>query len=115
MKKEKCDSDRRGAYVVITERGRRDIEAAAPGHVAAVRRLFVDRLTPSQLDAIGEAADDRARRLLGASRDRRGAAHRSCGAEHVHLEDVVGLPVDRSPPARLVVHASTSCTSPPRE
>ena len=37
--------------------GRREIEAAAPGHVAAVRRLFVDRLTPSQLDAIGDAAD----------------------------------------------------------
>jgi DNA-binding MarR family transcriptional regulator len=57
VKKERCDSDRRGAFVVVTERGRRNIEAAAPGHVAAVRRLFVDRLTPSQLDAIGEAAD----------------------------------------------------------
>ena len=55
--KEKCDSDRRGAYVVVTKRGRRDIEVAAPGHVAAVRRLFVDRLTPPQLDAIGEAAE----------------------------------------------------------
>ena len=55
--KEKCDSDRRGAYVVVTKRGRSDIEAAAPGHVATVRRLFVDRLTPAQLDAIGEAAE----------------------------------------------------------
>jgi DNA-binding MarR family transcriptional regulator len=55
--KEQCDSDRRGAVVVVTRRGRRAINAAAPGHVAAVRRLFVDRLTPSQLDAIGEAAD----------------------------------------------------------
>ncbi len=54
--KEKCDSDRRGAFVVITKRGRKEIEAAAPGHVTAVRRLFVDRLTPSQLDAIGETA-----------------------------------------------------------
>jgi DNA-binding MarR family transcriptional regulator len=55
--KEKCDSDRRGAYVVVTERGRGDIAAAAPGHVAAVRRLFVDQLTPTQLDAISEAAE----------------------------------------------------------
>ncbi|HEY8527793.1 MAG TPA: MarR family transcriptional regulator [Acidimicrobiales bacterium] len=55
--KETCDDDRRGAYVVVTERGRRAIEAAAPGHVAAVRRLFVDRLTPEQLDAVGEAAE----------------------------------------------------------
>ena len=49
--KEQCDSDRRGAYVVVTTHGRSEIEAAAPGHVAAVRRLFVDRLTPDQLDA----------------------------------------------------------------
>ena len=33
------NTDRRGAYVVITKRGRIEIEAAAPGHVAAVRRL----------------------------------------------------------------------------
>jgi DNA-binding MarR family transcriptional regulator len=55
--KEKCDSDRRGAFVVVTHDGRRVIEAAAPGHVDAVRRLFVDRLTPDQLDAIGDAAE----------------------------------------------------------
>jgi len=57
VNKEKCGSDRRGAYVVVTRQGRRAIEAAAPGHVAAVRRLFVDRLTLSQLDAIGDAAE----------------------------------------------------------
>jgi DNA-binding MarR family transcriptional regulator len=57
VKKKRCDSDRRGAYVVISRRGRREIEAAAPSHVSAVRRLFVDRLSPSQLDAVGEAAE----------------------------------------------------------
>ena len=56
VKKEKCATDRRGAYVVVTKRGRSSLEAAAPGHVATVRRLFVDRLTPAQLDAVGEAA-----------------------------------------------------------
>jgi DNA-binding MarR family transcriptional regulator len=55
--KEKCDSDRRGAYVVITVEGRTEIESAAPGHVAAVRHLFIDRLTPDQLDAIATAAE----------------------------------------------------------
>jgi DNA-binding MarR family transcriptional regulator len=55
--KEKCDADRRGAFVVVTGHGRRVIEAAAPGHVAAVRRLFLDRLTPDQLDSIGDAAE----------------------------------------------------------
>ena len=55
--KEKCDSDRRGAFVVITAHGRTEIEAAAPGHVDVVRRMFVDRLTAAQLDAIGDAAE----------------------------------------------------------
>lgn len=57
VKKERCEDDRRGAFVVVTRRGRAAIAGAAPGHVAAVRRLFVDRLTPSQLDAIGDAAE----------------------------------------------------------
>ena len=56
VSKEPCDSDRRGAYVAVTARGRKEIEAAAPGHVTSVRRFFVDRLTPEQLDAIAGAA-----------------------------------------------------------
>ncbi len=55
--KERCDSDRRGAFVVATRRGRKDIEAAAPGHVAAVRRLFIDKVTPRQLEAVAEVAE----------------------------------------------------------
>jgi DNA-binding MarR family transcriptional regulator len=55
--KQKCDIDRRGSYVVVTTRGRRAIEAAAPAHLRAVRQLFVDRLTPRQLDAVGRAAE----------------------------------------------------------
>lgn len=55
--KERCPSDRRGWFVVVTDRGRAEIEAAAPGHVAAVRALFVDVLSPEQLDAVGEAAE----------------------------------------------------------
>lgn len=55
--KERCDADRRGAYVAVTEEGRKEIEAAAPGHVRAVRQLFIDRLTPRQLDIVGDAAE----------------------------------------------------------
>lgn len=55
--REKCDSDRRGAFVVVAKRGRREIEAAAPGHVEAVRRLFVDCLSGEQLETIGEIAE----------------------------------------------------------
>ena len=54
--KEKCAADRRGAFVVVTDRGREAIAAAAPGHVTAERRLFLDALTPDQLDAVGDAA-----------------------------------------------------------
>src|SRR5690606_4860406 len=54
VRRERCSSDQRGAYVVVTERGRAAIEAAAPGHVAAVRRYFIDRLTPEQLDALAD-------------------------------------------------------------
>lgn len=57
VRKEKCDADRRGAYVAVTRRGRRDIEAAAPGHVGTVRRLFVDVLTAEQLDVFAAAAE----------------------------------------------------------
>jgi DNA-binding MarR family transcriptional regulator len=57
VKKTPCDTDRRGAYVVVTARGRREIAAAAPGHVAAVRRLFVDQVSPAQLEVIADAAE----------------------------------------------------------
>lgn len=54
--KENCDSERRGAFVVVTTHGRRDIHAAVPGHVDAVCRLFIDRLTPAQLASIADIA-----------------------------------------------------------
>jgi len=55
--KEKCPTDQRGAFVVVTGRGRAEIAAAAPCHVAAVRELFIDHLTDRQLDSIAEVAE----------------------------------------------------------
>jgi DNA-binding MarR family transcriptional regulator len=53
-----CPSDVRGVLAVLTEAGRRRLEQAAPGHVALVRELLIDVLTPEQLailaDALGE-------------------------------------------------------------
>jgi DNA-binding MarR family transcriptional regulator len=40
-----CPTDRRGATFTLTAAGRTTIEQAAPGHVAAVRRLLLDHLT----------------------------------------------------------------------
>jgi DNA-binding MarR family transcriptional regulator len=57
VRRERCPSDGRGAFIVVTERGRKELAAAAPGHVLAVRELFVDRLTPRELDAVGAAAE----------------------------------------------------------
>jgi DNA-binding MarR family transcriptional regulator len=47
-----CRDDRRGSYVLVTAAGRRAIEAAAPGHVEAVRRLFFDGLSPDQVELV---------------------------------------------------------------
>ncbi len=55
--KVECPTDRRGAYVVVTEVGRRVIERAAPLHVAAVRRLVIDRVDPSDLAAVERVAE----------------------------------------------------------
>jgi DNA-binding MarR family transcriptional regulator len=54
--REPCASDRRGAFVTITDEGRDAIRQAAPGHVATVRRAFLDHLTGDELDALGAAA-----------------------------------------------------------
>ena len=58
VRREPCPTDRRGQVAVLTAEGRTVLERAAPGHVAAVRRLLLDRLTPTQLAQlrrIGEA------------------------------------------------------------
>jgi DNA-binding MarR family transcriptional regulator len=57
VKRERCQSDSRGAFVVLTDVGRTAIEAAAPLHVEHVRRVFVDALSPTQLDAMGDIAE----------------------------------------------------------
>jgi len=57
VKKEPCGEDRRGAFVVATDAGWREMEAAAPHHVAMVRRLFIDPLTPDELETIASAAE----------------------------------------------------------
>lgn len=55
--KEPCGTDRRGAFIVITDTGRRELALAAPGHVAKVRELFINQLSAEQLQTIGAAAD----------------------------------------------------------
>jgi DNA-binding MarR family transcriptional regulator len=61
--REDCAADGRGAFVVLTDAGWRAIQAAAPGHVASVRRHFIDLLTRDQLDALAEISQTVVRRL----------------------------------------------------
>jgi DNA-binding MarR family transcriptional regulator len=57
VRKQACTTDRRGGYIAVTALGRRQIAAAAPGHVAAVRGLFLDHVTDQQLRALAEVAE----------------------------------------------------------
>jgi DNA-binding MarR family transcriptional regulator len=50
-----CPGDRRGTLIVLTRWGREAIESAAPGHVAAVRRLVFDQMDGAQAAAFGQA------------------------------------------------------------
>src|ERR1700721_1986991 len=65
-----CAADRRGAEVVLTAAGRAAIESAAPGHVAAVRRLVFERMGREQAapaSPSGSAAAARANASLASS------------------------------------------------
>jgi DNA-binding MarR family transcriptional regulator len=50
-----CATDRRGWLAVLTDEGFRVLQAAAPGHVEAVRRVFFDPLTRSQVETLVDA------------------------------------------------------------
>jgi DNA-binding MarR family transcriptional regulator len=58
VRREQCPTDRRGAFAVLTDEGFAALAAAAPGHVAGVRRHVFDTLSDEQvvqLRAISEA------------------------------------------------------------
>ena len=62
-RRERCETDQRGAVVVITDKGRALIEKAAPLHLADVRSVLIDHATPAQLDLLTELADQVRARL----------------------------------------------------
>jgi DNA-binding MarR family transcriptional regulator len=53
--REECEADGRGAFIMLTAAGAEAIGSAAPGHVAAVRRLIFDRLADDQRAAFEQA------------------------------------------------------------
>jgi len=58
-----CVDDGRGAVIRLTTLGLRTIQKAAPHHVAAVRRRFIDRLTSEQLGALRSISETITRHL----------------------------------------------------
>lgn len=50
-----CPSDRRGVWAQLTSPGLELLQTAAPSHVAAVRRNFVEAMTDEDYQALGRA------------------------------------------------------------
>src|ERR1700761_6383299 len=55
VRRDDCEGDKRGTFAVLTQEGSAAIERAAPSHVDNVRRHFVDRLSPRQLEEVRES------------------------------------------------------------
>ena len=55
VERERCEDDARGYFAVITDAGRRKLEARRPAHLAGVREHFLGRLSAEDLDALARA------------------------------------------------------------
>ena len=47
-----CDTDRRGAWAILTDAGHRRLRAASPTHLRGVGQHFLDRIPPDELEAM---------------------------------------------------------------
>lgn len=55
--REDCPTDARVAFAAVTPAGREALATAAPRHVDAVRRLFIDPLSPAELAMLAQISD----------------------------------------------------------
>ncbi|MEV3990416.1 MarR family transcriptional regulator [Streptomyces sp. NPDC049837] len=69
VRREDCPSDRRGQNAYLTDEGYEVLRRSAPGHVAAVRQAIFDRLSPEQVDQLGEIMRVMAEGLQPCDRD----------------------------------------------
>ncbi|WEH39633.1 MarR family transcriptional regulator [Streptomyces sp. NBC_01218] len=65
VKRENCESDRRGLFAVLTDLGGETMRKVAPFHVASVRKHFMDLLTPEALAELHAALTPIADHLRG--------------------------------------------------
>jgi DNA-binding MarR family transcriptional regulator len=52
VRRESCDTDRRGLFAVLTPSGLETMQKVAPHHVESVRRHFIGLLSPEDLDRL---------------------------------------------------------------
>ena len=57
VRRHACPTDKRGQIAHLTDAGYATLETAAPGHVAEVRRLIFDHLTPDDVARIRTITD----------------------------------------------------------
>lgn len=53
VERESCADDKRGVNCILTDKGYKKLEKAAPSHVESVRRHIVDVLTPQEFSEWG--------------------------------------------------------------
>lgn len=63
VRRRSCPHDARAVFAVLTDAGLAKLESAAPDHVAAVRELLIDVLTPEQLTALADGLGEASRRM----------------------------------------------------
>jgi DNA-binding MarR family transcriptional regulator len=57
VRRQDCPTDKRGQLAILTDAGMDTVVRSAPGHVAAVRKYLIDRLTPEQVVVLGQIGD----------------------------------------------------------
>ncbi|MFI9582323.1 MarR family winged helix-turn-helix transcriptional regulator [Streptomyces sp. NPDC052236] len=65
VRRENCESDRRGLYAVLTEQGAETMRKVAPHHVVSVRKHFIDMLSPEALADLRASLSPVAEHLRG--------------------------------------------------
>jgi DNA-binding MarR family transcriptional regulator len=63
IRRDDCATDSRGAEVSLTERGMAAFRRASAPHLRAIKRHFIDALTPEQLDALADVLQSLQRHL----------------------------------------------------
>lgn len=91
VRRERCPSDRRGAYAVLTDEGRRVLRRAAPVHLRGIQEHFASQIADDEARVLADALG----RVAAAARE--DGSHRECpGAilERSAAEDGGQLPVN---------------------